>query len=730
MVPSDDQGERESAGGAWASGRAGRFAPLESFLSQACRRTIPLASRCARWPQPWRIAPRRSCAMCRRTLPTRSFGDATRQPVRILAHMGDLMSWGVSMAGGGKEWKPEGGDDWNTEVERFFTGLAALDAALAADGAIQGIDRQADSRAAGRRADACRPARDAARHGRRAGAARELRAGRHHCRPRRPRSGSAARRVRRRCQHVDKFIGFHKFHPFQGQRSRAADCCSNPGTAAVRCLWNPWTSPLWSSIVRLPISLVLLAFFTAAGMAAVVRAGAAEIVCRRRRPGQRVGRCRQRRRPRLLRRVPRPSESLLSQRQGHVPRCRAPKVGLVDNVETRAAAWGDFDADGDADLYIGFADPKMPAKVYRNDAKGTKFVDVAKAIGVNLTGVARQPAWIDYDGDGDLDLFAAFRDVPNRLLRNDRGKFVDVTGATGIGDPRKTVSAVWWDFDRDGDLDLFTANQEGEANGLYRQTNGTFEDVAAAMGVAGTPRPKEDGGVGPSVADFDQDGDFDLFVANYGPSALYRNDGGLKFTEVSRERGIDLNGHGVTSGWGDLDNDGLPDLYVAQLHRRPAALSRCAVHQRREGVRRVVAGRDPQARRHARRAVRRLRSGRPARSGADQQRSRRRRPSAAAQHRRDARPVDRGRSDRSQRAPLTRRQRSARLSGGHARSCCRPRWWIPAAATARRARCPCTWASATIGGASVDIEVITIAGGMRHAASSATSIPTTIADDR
>jgi FG-GAP-like repeat len=243
----------------------------------------------------------------------------------------------------------------------------------------------------------------------------------------------------------------------------------------------------------------------------------------------------------------------------------ASEVGLADNLETRAAAWGDFDADGDPDLFIGFADPAIPAKVYRNDANGTKFVDVASAIGVRLSGVARQPAWIDYDGDGDLDLFAAFRDVPNRLLRNDRGKFVDVTDATGIGDPRKTVSAVWWDFDRDGDLDLFTANQEGDANGLYRQANGRFEDVAAAMGVAGTPRPKEDGGVGPSVADFDQDGDFDLFVASYGHSALYRNEGGLKFTEVSRERGIDLNGHGVTSGWGDLDNDGLPDLYVANF---------------------------------------------------------------------------------------------------------------------------------------------------------------------
>ena len=243
----------------------------------------------------------------------------------------------------------------------------------------------------------------------------------------------------------------------------------------------------------------------------------------------------------------------------------AAEVGVIDNVETRAAAWGDFDADGDPDLFIGFADPKVPAKVYRNDAKGTRFVNVAARIGVHLNGVSRQPAWIDYDGDGDLDLFAAFRDVPNRLLRNDRGKFVDVTGAAGLGDPRKTVSAVWWDFDRDGDLDLFTANQEGEANGLYRQQNGRFEDVAVTMGVAGTPRPAADGGVGPSVADFDRDGDFDLFVANYGHSTLYRNDGGAKFTEVSAGRGIDLNGHGVTSGWGDLDNDGLPDLYIANF---------------------------------------------------------------------------------------------------------------------------------------------------------------------
>ena len=243
----------------------------------------------------------------------------------------------------------------------------------------------------------------------------------------------------------------------------------------------------------------------------------------------------------------------------------AAEVGLADNQETRAAAWGDFDADGDPDLFIGFADPTVPARVYRNEQQGTRFTNVAAAIGVTLRGVARQPTWVDYDGDGDLDLFAAFRDVANKLLRNDSGRFVDVTAASGIGDTRKTVSAVWWDFDRDGDLDLFTANQEGEANGLYQQDRGRFTDVAVAMGVAGTPRPPADGGVGPSVADFDLDGDFDLFVANYGASALYRSEAGQPFTEVSKASGIDLNGHGVTSAWGDLDNDGRPDLYVGNF---------------------------------------------------------------------------------------------------------------------------------------------------------------------
>ena len=241
----------------------------------------------------------------------------------------------------------------------------------------------------------------------------------------------------------------------------------------------------------------------------------------------------------------------------------AGEVGVADNLETRAAAWGDFDGDGNVDLYVGFVDGKTPNKLYRNDGNGRHFTDEAHQLGVDLVGVTRQVSWIDYDNDGDLDLFVAFRDKPNRLFRNDGGKFTDVTPESGIGDPRKTVGAVWFDMDQDGDLDVFVANQEGDANGLFRNDGGHFVDVAKEWGVDAAGRQAEFGGVGPSVADFDRDGFLDLFVANYGPSALYRNDHGRRFVDVTKAAGLAFEGHAVTSAWGDFDNDGRPDLYVS-----------------------------------------------------------------------------------------------------------------------------------------------------------------------
>ena len=76
------------------------------------------------------------------SFPQHSFGDVTRRPVRIVAHMADLMAWGASIASGGFDWKPDGSDDWDREVKRFFDGLALLDASLAAEGPFNGSVEQ------------------------------------------------------------------------------------------------------------------------------------------------------------------------------------------------------------------------------------------------------------------------------------------------------------------------------------------------------------------------------------------------------------------------------------------------------------------------------------------------------------------------------------------------------------------------------------------------------------
>lgn len=239
----------------------------------------------------------------------------------------------------------------------------------------------------------------------------------------------------------------------------------------------------------------------------------------------------------------------------------APSVGLDVEEDTRAVAWGDFDGDGDLDVYVGFpVAAEQPDRLYRND--GGVFTDVASELGLEVEGTTRQTSWVDLDGDGDLDLFVALRDRANRMFRNDGSSFVDITEATGLGDPRRTVGVVWFDYEADGDLDLFVANQNGDQDAFFRNDGGVFSDIAAELGMDWPDRADDIGGVGPAVTDYDGDGDLDLFVANYGPDVLWRNEGDGSFTNVTEGLlGADV--HSTTSAWGDADNDGDPDLFVA-----------------------------------------------------------------------------------------------------------------------------------------------------------------------
>ena len=244
----------------------------------------------------------------------------------------------------------------------------------------------------------------------------------------------------------------------------------------------------------------------------------------------------------------------------------ADQVGIADSNVTRTAAWGDYDGDGHVDLFVGFVSrDRSSNKLYRNEGDGKSFTDVTRTSGVNLTGSFRQASWIDYDNDGDLDLFVGLRNKPNVLLQNTSGKFRNMAKQLGIDDARRTVGSVWFDYDKDGDLDCYVANMDGDANGLFRNDGSKFVDIAEEAGLesGGRPLGSEDyGSVRPSLGDYDNDGNLDVFLANYGPNGLYRNINSRNFNNVAPELGLAIDNSYDTGSWGDYDNNGRLDLYV------------------------------------------------------------------------------------------------------------------------------------------------------------------------
>ena len=245
----------------------------------------------------------------------------------------------------------------------------------------------------------------------------------------------------------------------------------------------------------------------------------------------------------------------------------------LEFVELRSSAWGDYDGDGNLDLYVGTRfggtgtpPPENRSYLFHSNGNGT-FTEVAKALGVDAPKASvRQASFIDLDGDGDLDLYMADRNGPNRMFRNDGGKFTDIAAAVGLDDKRFTVGTCWFDMDKDGDLDAFVANQDGGTDAFFKNDNGKFTDVAPQLGMNRPGRAKDEGGVGCSVADFDNDGNLDIYVATYGEDLLYRNNGNGTFTDVAHAQGISGHGHMVGASWGDFDNDSLVDVFVSGYH--------------------------------------------------------------------------------------------------------------------------------------------------------------------
>jgi hypothetical protein len=228
-------------------------------------------------------------------------------------------------------------------------------------------------------------------------------------------------------------------------------------------------------------------------------------------------------------------------------------AGISDAASGRTANWVDYNNDGRLDLFVANLSGGT-CKLWRNNGDGT-FTDVTVTAGLALTGVITS-AWCDYDNDGDMDVFLGVNAGPSHLFRNDGGTFTDVTGMAGTVGGIATWAAEWGDFDNDGWPDLFIADNEG-ADFLYRNLgNGTFVNVAGDKGVASIAE-----GTGGNFADYDLDGDLDLYVSNYDTAnLLYNNLTGSAYTVTG---GAGFVGRTRASAWADYDRDGDPDLYVS-----------------------------------------------------------------------------------------------------------------------------------------------------------------------
>ena len=232
---------------------------------------------------------------------------------------------------------------------------------------------------------------------------------------------------------------------------------------------------------------------------------------------------------------------------GHFP---AQRASLLPEDMGSGVAAGDYDGDGYTDLYFvnisGSVQPGASqnadqglSRLYRN-VGGERFEDVTAKAGVGFVGCGMGAAWGDYDNDGDLDLYVtAFGD--NVLYRNlGDGTFRDITVEAGVQDTRFSTGCSWADFDRDGDLDLYVCNY---VDFVFRE-----QDRSTAIRQYDTEQP------------------YTLNPSAYSPqpNSLFRNSGDGAFEEVAASAGVaDPNGRSLSASWADFNNDGWPDLYVA-----------------------------------------------------------------------------------------------------------------------------------------------------------------------
>jgi hypothetical protein len=276
--------------------------------------------------------------------------------------------------------------------------------------------------------------------------------------------------------------------------------------------------------------------------------------------------------------------------------------GILVQGYPMGAAAGDFNNDGCIDLYVTSLER---GQLFHNDCDAT-FTDVSRASRTDGRGWSVSAAFVDYDRDGWLDLFvgyyvqysveadkpclhpigslqdycppSVYRTRPSQLYRNNRdGTFTDVTVAAGVArefGPALGVATA--DFNGDGWIDIYVAN-DGEPNQLWmNRRDGTFTNTALLAGAALGADGEAKGSMGVDAADFDHDGDEDLFITELAREGhdLYVNDGSGVFEERAASAGIRLSSlprTGFGAAWFDVDNDGWLDILTVNGAVRHAA---------------------------------------------------------------------------------------------------------------------------------------------------------------
>lgn len=235
-----------------------------------------------------------------------------------------------------------------------------------------------------------------------------------------------------------------------------------------------------------------------------------------------------------------------------------------DNGKSDGASWGDFNNDGNPDLCVvnWYGQSNF---LYKNDGAGA-FTFLSSSIVSTDGGFSETCSWGDYNNDGYLDLYVTNSDPPfnNYLYRNNgSGDFVKVDTGIAVTEAFTSRGVNWIDYDNDGDQDLFITNESNQKNNLYENHgNGYFEKITTGDIVNDLGNSWSG-----SWGDIDNDGDMDVFVANWGQADfLYLNNGDKTFTKVTSGPIITSVDRSATSSWIDYDNDGDLDLFVTTAY--------------------------------------------------------------------------------------------------------------------------------------------------------------------